>query len=103
MLVREVTLTPLDLPQRATRIQVLWETGATTELTVPRPDKVMAQATAPEALERLRQIAPQGTSNGEIAEQLNRDGLRTGHQHPWTAQSVGFARRRHRLGRPPQR
>ena len=35
LLVREVTLTPVDVPERLTRVQVLWQTGAVTAFTVP--------------------------------------------------------------------
>ena len=37
MLVEAVTLSPIDVPRRMTRIQVLWVTGAVTELQAPRP------------------------------------------------------------------
>lgn len=105
MLVREVTLTPIDRPKRATRIQVLWETGAVTELTVARPDSRTARVTPPEAREQIRQLLPQAKSNQDLAQRLNRAGLRTGQGAPWTAQSVQWVRYRYQLGtrmRPPQ-
>jgi hypothetical protein len=100
MLVRAVTLSPIDLPVRATRLQVLWETGATTEFTVPRPDRKTAQATPPEALDQIRQLLPRGASNHDIAQQLNAAGLCTGHGDPWTAHSVTWAQHRYRLSHP---
>jgi len=100
MLVREVTLSPIDSPQRATRIQVLWETGATTELTVPRPDRITALATPQEAIEQIKKLLQSGASNQDIAQRLNDAGLRTGRNEPWTAHSVGWAQHRYRLGHP---
>jgi hypothetical protein len=46
MLVREVALSPIDIPARATRVRILWQTGAVTELSVERPTRATWQ-TAP--------------------------------------------------------
>lgn len=50
MLVQQVTLTPIDTPQRLTRIQVLWCTGAVSDLTVPRPRWTTTYTSTKEAL-----------------------------------------------------
>jgi hypothetical protein len=63
MLIRDVTLSPIDLPERATRIQVLWVTGATSEMHVPRPAKEDATRTSEEALAALRELFEQMTSS----------------------------------------
>ena len=48
MLVREVSLSPVEIPARRTRVQVLWQTGAVTDFTVERPTKTTWQIEARE-------------------------------------------------------
>jgi hypothetical protein len=45
MVLREVTLSPIEVPTRLTRVQLLWQTGAVSNVTVQRKDKYTAQAT----------------------------------------------------------
>jgi hypothetical protein len=94
MLIRDVTLSPIDLPERATRIQVLWVTGATSEMHVPRPAKDDATRTSEEALAALRELFEQGLSDAEIAAELNRRGLPSGHGQRWVKGGVYWVRRR---------
>jgi hypothetical protein len=101
MVVREVTVSPIEVPARLTRVQVLWQTGAVSDFTVPRKDKYTAQATPAEtlALIRDRYIAQQ-QSDEEIAAELNRRGLRTGLNHSWTVPAVRRARYGESIYRP---
>ena len=46
MVVREVTVSPIEVPARLTRIQVLWQTGAVSDFTVPRKDKYTVRGAA---------------------------------------------------------
>jgi hypothetical protein len=106
MLVREVTLTPIDVPSRMTRLQVLWQTGAVTELTVARRSKFDALATPDEALELIRKLFSEKKNDAEIADELNRQGLRTGFHRPWDGKAIKWVRSRvlhlRRLPVPPQ-
>jgi hypothetical protein len=88
MLIRDVTLSPVDLPERATRIQVLWVTGATSEMHVPRPAKEDATRTSEEALAALRELFEQGLSDAEIAAELNPRGLPSGRGQRWVKGGV---------------
>jgi hypothetical protein len=99
MLVKLVTLTPIDLPTRATRIQVLWQTGVVTELTVARPDRYTALATPAAAIEIIRQMIEAGTADNDIVRALNDQKLTTGRKSPWSVKSVLWARSRHRIRR----
>jgi DNA invertase Pin-like site-specific DNA recombinase len=94
MLIRDVTLSPVDLPERATRIQVLWVTGATSEMHVPRPAKEDATRTSEEALAALRELFEQGLSDAEIAAELNRRGLPSGRGQRWVKGGVYWMRSR---------
>ncbi|MCI0574411.1 MAG: recombinase family protein [Myxococcaceae bacterium] len=88
MLVRTVTLTPVEMPERQTRVQVLWHTGAVSEVRVPRPNKLDAQATSPSALERIVEGLHSKESDEEIAQALNGAGMRTGAGLAWDAIAV---------------
>jgi hypothetical protein len=101
MVVREVTVSPIEVPARLTRVQVLWQTGAVSTFTVPRKDKYMAQATPAETLALIRdRYITQKKSDEEIAAELNRRGLLTGLNHSWTVPAVRRARYGESIYRP---
>jgi DNA invertase Pin-like site-specific DNA recombinase len=95
MVVREVTLSPIDVPRRMTRVQVLWETGATSDFTVPRKDKYVALITPPKALALIRRFFNEKKPDLEIAKELNRRGLLTGRDQPWDFAAVRRVRYNH--------
>jgi len=99
MLVQQVTLTPLDTPQRLTRIQVLWCTGAVSDFTIPRPKWTTAHTTTEEALTLVRDFVAQDQTNGEIADALNRHGLRNSRGKLWQASAVRWMRFRYGIPR----
>lgn len=90
MLVREVTLSPVDLPQRQTRIQILWQTGAVSDFTIPRPRPNTATST--QAMELIRRGVTDNKTDSEISVELNRAELRSGIGRPWTPGAVKAAR-----------
>jgi DNA invertase Pin-like site-specific DNA recombinase len=92
MLVREVSLSPVDVPKRATRVRVLWQTGAVSELLVSRPSKGEAVATPPELIERVRGLAARGDNDQQIAAVLNEHGGRSGRGRPLTKSAVAWIR-----------
>jgi DNA invertase Pin-like site-specific DNA recombinase len=99
MVVREVTLSPVDVPRRLTRVQVLWQTGATSDFTVPRKDKYVALMTPPEALALLRRRFAAKKTDPEIAKELNRRGLKTGVGRRWDISAVRRVRYNHGMYR----
>ena len=101
ILVKEVVLTPIETPARSTRIQVVWKTGAVTEVTVPRPRNRTPMEARPEVVERLRVLVAEGKSDAEIADDLNHRGLRTLHDRAWTWSSVYFTRASVAIKRTP--
>jgi hypothetical protein len=100
MLVKEVVLSPIEAPVRSTRIQVVWKTGAVTEVTVNRPRSSISPGTSPEVIDRLRALVAEGKSDGEIADDLNRRHLRTVHGLVWNKSLVCQARVRIGVQRP---
>jgi hypothetical protein len=99
MLVREVTLSPIDVPAPMTRVQVLWHTGAVSDLTVPRRRRGEGRITAPEAHAAIRQLLAEGNTDGEIASELNRRGLRTGARGEWDEAAIQRLRYYHGMHR----
>jgi hypothetical protein len=97
MVISDITLSPVDVPTRMTRVQVRWETGATSDFTVPRFHK--ACATPPDAIEFVRVLFNDGKSDLEIVTELNRRELRTGMHEPWTVPAVQRVRYAQGLGR----
>lgn len=95
ILVRDVTLTPIDVPTRATRIQILWESGAITEHQVGRARYKGGARIEETSRQRVRQLILAGTYDREIAEILNRETAASGGRR-WTPTAV--ARLRHKLG-----
>jgi hypothetical protein len=89
LVVREVTVSPIDVPERMTRVQVLWPTGAVSDFTVPRKDKYTAQATSTHALALIRDLSlNEKKDDQEIAAELNRRGLCTGQDRSWDLDAV---------------
>jgi DNA invertase Pin-like site-specific DNA recombinase len=95
MVVQEVTLSPVDVPRRMTRVQVLWQTGAISDFTVPRNEKYVARATTPEALALLQRLFAEKKTDIEIAKELNRRGLKTGADRRWDSSAVRRVRYNH--------
>ena len=100
MLVREVTLSPIDVPERKTRVQLLWQTGAVNDFTVLRRGRSTATPTVPETVELIRQLVAAKKRDVEISAELNRRGLRTGLNRPWAVTSVAWVRSHHGMRRP---
>ncbi len=77
-----------------TRIQVLWHTGATTEVTVPRPRPGCRTPLA--ARVRIGELA-QTLTDDRIAEVLNQEGLLSAWRKPWTPAQVRRVRSKWRI------
>lgn len=86
MLVREVTLSPIDIPAHSTRVRVLWQTGAVSDLTVSRTNRFTVAATPDSVLSLVREWVERG--DPAIAEELNRRGLSTTTGSAWSVAAV---------------
>jgi hypothetical protein len=92
LLIQDVTL----LRQEQIAIRVRWKGGATRALYVPVPlNGFEARRTEPNVLKSIAVWAEQHTDE-EIAERLNREGMRTGAGLPFTHETV--SRLRHAKG-----
>jgi hypothetical protein len=95
LLVQQVTVSPIEVPRLATRVQVLWQTGAVTELTIARPSKYTVFRTPDEALALIGELHRQQASDAAIADALNARGLRTGTGSSWSIAAVQRQRHAH--------
>ena len=86
--IQAVTLHPVDVPERTTRVHLLWEGGATTELIVPRHDKHTANTTSQEVLDIVNTLCAEGQKDLDIAASLNRRGLARKSGKPWDVVAV---------------
>jgi hypothetical protein len=93
MMVRDVTLSPVDVPKRLTRVQILWQTGAVSDFMVPRRTPGEARKPKPEAIALIRELVAKHRSDPEIVAELNGKGLRTGAELSWTVKLLAKARR----------
>jgi DNA invertase Pin-like site-specific DNA recombinase len=71
-----------------------WQGGSHTSFEMPKPQWGIADKTAPDTIELIRQMAVR-YSDEEIARVLNKHGRRTGKGNRWTTNRVGAARRRY--------
>jgi DNA invertase Pin-like site-specific DNA recombinase len=92
MLIGDITLSPIDVPRRGTRVQILWVTGATSELVVERP-VVGGATTADISVGKIRELFEAGMCDREIAADLNELEMRPARTRLWTAGMVTGVRR----------
>jgi len=93
-LIKDVTLTKRE---NTIHIGVRWQTGALTELDIPRPKLTFeAQRTSPAAIERIRDLASTHTDR-QIATRLNQEGITTGVGQPFTGVKVRWVRHRYHI------
>lgn len=101
ILVSEVALSPIEVPRRMTRIQVVWVTGAVSDFTLPRRSGYSTRSNPPEAVQGILKLFDAGWSDVEIAAELNGRGLRSGANIPWSPATVRRVRGLHGLRRLP--
>ncbi|MCP4537507.1 MAG: recombinase family protein [Chloroflexi bacterium] len=89
-LIKDVTLTRRET---TIHIGIRWQTGALTDLEIPRPKRAgEARRTDPTVVDRVRELAPTHTDR-QIAALLNQEGLITGQGKPFTNVKVRWVRR----------
>jgi hypothetical protein len=94
-----VALSPVEVPNRATVVQVQWRGGAVSRVEVQRPRRGDNLRTPLETVDRIRQLASSHISDTEIADTLNRQAVKTGSGGRWTPDAVRWLRRQHGIPR----
>jgi DNA invertase Pin-like site-specific DNA recombinase len=99
LLLKQIALTPVEAPQRQTRIHLLWHTTATTDLTVARQRSPERVRTPPQVIEAIAILAV-GRTDAAIAKALNAQGLSSGRGRPFTAKAVAWIRHHYQIRKP---
>ena len=100
MLVERVNLSPIDVPRRMTRVQLLWRTGAISDFSVLRPTGLKKRFYSSATIDQVRQLASQQENDSAIAMALNRRGLSNSRNKPWSNAAVKSIRRRYGIQSP---
>jgi DNA invertase Pin-like site-specific DNA recombinase len=96
LLVADVTLTR---SKQGIRVQIRWHTNQVEEYPLPLPLLGSPPTPAP-LLQRIRELC-QTHTDGEIAQILNQEGLKTGAGNAFTTKIVGDTRRRNQIHKRP--
>ena len=99
LLVKQVAITPIDAPERSTRIQILWHTGVTSILYALRPTTGQRFQTPNEVIQLIEELAP-GRTDTEIALELNQRGLVSGTGRAFTKKSIAWIRWKFGIEKP---
>jgi DNA invertase Pin-like site-specific DNA recombinase len=99
MLIREVSLSPVDVPTKLTKVRVLWQTGVVSELTVERLGRSGWDRSSVEVEQAIAELFAAGLSDEDIAAEVKRRGLLHPRRWHWGAYSVRSLRWRQGLRR----
>jgi DNA invertase Pin-like site-specific DNA recombinase len=99
MLIREVSLSPVDVPTKLTKVRVLWQTGAVSEQTVTRLGRSGWDKSSVEVEQAIAELFAAGLGDEEIAAEVKRRGLLHPRRWHWSAYSVQRLRWRQGLRR----
>ena len=99
LLVKQVALTPIDLPERRTKIDILWHTGAVTTISTTRPRHNPTNRHPDAVIAAIRALAP-NHEDKKIAAELNKMGLLGNRKRPFTGATIGNIRYRYGIKKP---
>jgi len=99
VVIEAISAEPIEVPARLTRLRVQWKSGNVSEVNVERPGRGDRYRHGAQSIERLRDLVGAGHHDDEVAEQLNREGLRTGTGLEWNGERVLATRRTYRIPR----
>ena len=99
-LITEIVVTVTEQP-RCAEVEICWEGGARTQLTVPLVHRGVESTRTPEdTVELIRRLAAH-SNDRQIAAILNKQGRRTGTGLPFTDPRVKFVRQKHGIRAAP--
>ena len=96
LLIKDITV---EKPpnQKQLLIHIRWQGGACSDITVPLPPNIADRVRYPSAVvDRIRELA-RNLPDGEIADQLNREGQASAKGLPYTVKIVQWIRCRYRI------
>ena len=99
-MISEIIVTVTEQPRQA-EVEICWEGGAHTQLTVPLVHRGVESTRTPEdTVDLIRRLAAH-SSDSQIAAILNKQGRRTGTGLPFTDPRVKFVRHKHGIRAAP--
>lgn len=98
LVVQMISLEPVDLPRRGTRVRIQWMSGAVDEHIIDRPVNGTARKLATRIQELLN--SNEELDNRQIAKRLNDEGSVTAKRMRWTEDAVQHVRNTYGLQRP---
>jgi hypothetical protein len=99
LVIELITLEPIDLPKRSTRVRIQWRSGVIDERIVERGPW---GATPTGIIDRIRNLAGQGLHDDDIAQLFNDEGLITAKQQRWTSGSIKHLRNNFEIKTTPR-
>lgn len=96
LVIEVITLEPIDLPKRTTRLRVQWRSGVIDERFVERP---AWGATPTSIVERIRGLIAEGLHDEDIARRFNDEGVLTTKHHRWTPNAIAKLRNNHAIAK----
>lgn len=96
LVIEAVTLEPIDLPKRTTRVRVQWRSGVVDERFVERPGW---GATPVSLVERIRAMNADGELDATIAVRFNAEGIETTKHNKWTESAITKLRHDHGIAK----
>jgi excisionase family DNA binding protein len=100
-LISEIVVTVTDTPRQA-QIEICWEGGARTQLTIALTQRGPERTRTPEDTVALIGRLAAHSSDQQIAAILNKQGRRTGTDQPFTEPRVQYVRRQHGIPAAPR-
>jgi len=97
LVIEVITLEPIDLPKRATRVRVQWRSGVIDEHLVERP---AWGATSSRIIDRVRDLIERGLHDEHVAQRFNEEGLVTAKHQRWTSNAIRHLRHEHAIEKP---
>lgn len=108
LVIEAISLTPVHIPQRQTKVLINWKSGVVDEIYVARPSRKENYRTPEAVINRIQEQCKAGVPDAEIAQQMNTEGYQTGRGMPFNTAAVRWVRRRngirrkdHRIGAHP--
>jgi len=97
LVIEVITLEPIDLPKRTTRVRVQWRSGVIDERFVERP---AWGATPSSIVDRIRDLIGRGLHDEDVAQCFNEEGLVTAKHLRWTPNAIRHLRHEHEIEKP---
>ncbi|MDA0843484.1 MAG: recombinase family protein [Bacteroidetes bacterium] len=99
LLIKQICLSPIDVPSRQTTIKILWHSGATSVLQADRPRLNLSLNTDAHIVEKIREMSQDHTDE-QIADKLNGLRLKSRYGKKFNTRIIASIRQYHKIKKP---